>query len=437
MKSRHHHFYFSLLLTALALWGTLGHAATEPMEELDAIVAVVNDDILMRSELEAEMRSIEARLEAKGTPLPPRSVLARQVLEKLISNRLQLQAAKRAGIRVDDATLNRALQRIAKRNGLTLGQLRETLEQEGMDFKTFREDTRRQILLARLRNQAVINKINVTDSEIENLLKRQNNGGNGRSAVHLRHILIAVPEGASPEEVETKRQKAEKLVTELRDGADFAQLALMHSDSRQALNGGDLGWLKMSQVPTLFVGGVQEMEPGTVSDPIRSASGFHIIKVEAFKGAPKAIITQTHARHILIKTNELVSDEDARTRLQQLRDRILAGEDFSQLARSHSDDTGSAIRGGDLGWVNPGDLVPAFERQMKALRPGEISEPFRTRFGWHTVQVLERRERDNTAEALKSKAKEAIRQRKAEEATQLWLRRLRDEAYVEIRLEES
>jgi peptidyl-prolyl cis-trans isomerase SurA len=312
--------------------------------------------------------------------------------------------------------------------------LRDAVEAGGMDFGAFREDTRNQIKLARLRQAEVVNRISVTEQEIDNFLEGQAGALAQRSDVYLRHILIATPEGASPDVVERAEAKATDLVAQLRGGADFAESALIHSDGRQALEGGDLGWLAMSEVPSLAQEAAVSLGRGEVSDPIRSASGYHIFMVEDYKGGDRQLITQTHARHILIKTNEVVSDADARTRLEQLRFRLVGGEDFAALARSHSDDTGSAIKGGDLGWVNPGDTVARFEEQMNELAAGEISAPFQSPFGWHLLQVLERREFDNTETMLRSKAQEALRERKADEATELWLRRLRDEAYVENRL---
>jgi len=425
----------SLLTGAVLLLSAgLPGLAADLDRDLDAIVAVVNEDVITRSELDQEMAIILVQLRDRGTALPPRAVIERQVLERMIGKRLQLQTAERLGIQADDATLGRAIDSIAAKNHMSLTQLRDTLEREGLNFAKFRENTRNQILLARLQAQEVINRITVTDQEVELFLHRGQGPLSGRDAVHLQHILIATPDGATPEVIQRARDKVERVLQQLKDGVDFAQVALVHSDGRQALEGGDLGWMKLSQVPTLAAEAARTLQPGGISEPIRSASGFHIFRVAEVKGEERQVITQTHARHILIKTNELVSDQDAQTRLEQLRIRLVGGEGFGALARSHSDDTASAIKGGDLGWVNPGDTVPAFEEQMASLAPREISKPFHSPFGWHLVQVLGRREHDNTEDMLKGKARDSIRARKAEEATDLWLRRLRDESYVEIRL---
>jgi peptidyl-prolyl cis-trans isomerase SurA len=425
---------FSYLFFVL-MWA-LGQNPVLASTDIDSIVAVVNEDVVVRSELEQEIVLILAQLQARGTRLPPRPVIEKQVLERIINMRLQLQAAERLGIQVDDATLARAISGIAQKNRMSLGDLRDTLEREGVSFASFREDTRNQIILARLRSQEVINRIAVTDQEVENFLSRNQGSLSERSEVRLQHILIATPDGASPEAVQRAKDKAWRIYEELRGGADFAATALARSDGRQALEGGDLGWMKLSQVPTLAAEIAQTLGKGEISEPVRSASGYHILRMADYKGGERQLITQTHAQHILIKTNEVTSDQDAKTRLEQLRIRLVGGEGFGAIARSHSDDTASAINGGDLGWVSPGDTVPEFEEQMNSLAPGELSEPFRSPFGWHLLQVLERRQFDNTEEMLKAKARDNIRERKADEEAELWLRRLRDEAYVEVRLPE-
>jgi len=356
------------------------------------------------------------------------------VLERLIVTRLELQAAERAGITVDDQTLAKAIDNIAANNNLTLAQLRDAMEADGMSFSNFREKVRQEILLSRLRNQEVTSRISVTEQEIDNFLATEVGSASGRTEYHLYHIRIGTPEAATPDEIRRAREKATRVVQQLRAGADFAETAMTYSDGRQALEGGDLGWRKANELPTLFADLVENMDRGDISDPIESPSGFHIIKLDDYKGNEKTIVRQTHPRHILVTTNEITSDTDAETRLRQLRQRIENGEDFGNLARSHSNDQASAIKGGDLGWVSSGNLVPEFEQRMNQLQPGEISQPFRTQFGWHIVQVLERRDYDNTDAALRQRAAEAIRERKGTEATELWLRRLRDESYVEIRL---
>ncbi len=402
--------------------------------ELDGIVAVVNEDVIVRSELEREITLIMTRIQERGTRLPPPSAIERQVLERMVKTHLQLQSAERLGIKVDESTLARAIGNIAEKNGLSLIELRDTLESEGMDFNSFREDTRERIILARLRTQEVVNRITVTDREVNNFIARNMDQLTERSEVQLQHILVATPENASPEEVQRAKDKAQRLVDKLRGGADFAETSLVYSDGRQALEGGDLGWMKLSQVPSIAAEAAHTLERGELTDPVRSASGYHIFGIRDYKGADRQLITQTQARHILIKTNELVSDNDARSRLEQLRFRLLSGDDFASIARSHSQDTGSAAKGGDLGWVSPGDTVPSFEQQMNNLPVGELSQPFRSPFGWHLLEVVDRREHDNTEAMLKTKARDSIRERKAEEATDLWLRRLRDEAYVEMRM---
>jgi len=425
------------ILLVLATLAGVPAAGAANVEELNAIVAVVNDDVIVNSELQREIAAILPELRAKGTPIPSDAVLKKQVLERIISKRLQAQRAKQLGITVDDATLTQTMANIASRNKLTLEELRATLESGGMRFEDFREDTRAQMIDAQLQRQEVLNTITVTDPEIDRFLEKESGRLAERSEVRLQHILIAFPEGASAEQIKKAQAKAAGLVRELRAGADFAKLAIANSDGQQALEGGDLGWFKIGEVPTLAAEVARTLAKGEVSDPLRSQGGFHIIKVSDIKGPETEAVTQTHARHILVRTSEVVSDEDAKTRLSQLRLRILGGDDFAALARSHSDDTGSALKGGDLGWINPGDTVPDFEQAMNALSPKEISQPFKSSFGWHIVQVLERRQADTNAEVLRQKAKEAIRQRKAREATELWLRRLRDEAYVEIRLDKG
>jgi len=406
-------------------------------QELDRIVAVVGDDVILKSELDARLQEVTTRLEQQGIKLPPQDLLERQVLERLMEQRLQLAEAERLGIKVGDDTISAAVSRLAENSGLTLAEFRRTLEEGGVSFRDFREDVRRELLVGRLQAQEVVNRILVTDQEVESYLANEAGRPGGRSAYHLLHILVATPDGASPEEIAKAKAKAEQLVDRLRQGEDFREVALSQSDGQHALQGGDLGWLKPEELPSLLVETVSSLERGEISDPVRSASGFHIVKLEDYEGGSDQVIEQTHARHILIKTNELVSDQDARQRLAQLRARILGGDDFAALARSHSDDKVSAINGGDLGWVNPGDTVPKFEAQMKLLQPGEMSQPFHTSLGWHIVEVLDRRTHDSTAEVRVAEARAAIRSRKAKERIEFYVRGLRDQAYVDIRLDDK
>ena len=423
-----------LTLTLGLLAGMMPVAQSQP---LDAIVAVVNDDVIVQSELDAAIELVLPELQARGTELPGRDVLEKQVLERLILDRLQMQQAQKLGIEVDEATLSQALANIAERNGIPLSQLQEALEAGGISYDEFREDTRQQLLTARLQQQAVIGSIRVSDQEVDRFLATQRDTLIRRTEVRLSHILIALPENADTAQVEQARRKTQALVQRLRAGEDFAKLAVASSDGRRALEGGDLGWFPIAEVPTLAVEAAQTLSKGEVSDPIRSASGWHIISVADLRGEGPQGVRQTNARHILIRTSEVVSDADARQRLEQLRLRLTGGDDFATLARAHSDDTGSALKGGDLGWINPGDTVPDFEETMSRLAPGEISQPFQSPFGWHIVQVIERREQDTTDELLRLKAKDVLRARKAEEATELWLQQLRDQAYVELQLDDA
>ena len=431
----HDTFRLILLMALCAQAYAASPGSFDDFLELDSIVAVVNDDVIVRSKLNSNVNQLLARLRQNGTRVPPLRVLERQVLDHLISQELQLQAAKRAGITVDDQTLAGAVGSIARRNNLSISELRDALEADGMSFSGFREEMRDEIIIGRLRTQEVHNRISVTNQELNNYMASGTGLNPQRTEFHVLHILIATPEAASPEEIQRAREKAKTLVEELRGGADFRRTAIIESNGREALQGGDLGWLKTEELPSLIANRVATMQRGEISDPIRTSGGYHIIKLEDYKGSGQHMITQTHARHILVTPNELVSEDDARTRLTQLRERIVQGDDFAALARSHSDDKASALKGGDLGWVSPGDLVPQFEEQMDRLGPGELSPPFETQFGWHIVQLLERRDHDGTEEVLKNEARETIRRRKAQEATDLWLRRLRDEAYVELRLQ--
>ena len=428
-------------LIACAIAGACASGApaqTAPSTDLDRVVAIVNDDIIARSELEARLKRVSERLRQSGTRPPPPDRLRKQVLEHLIVARLQLQLAHDSGIRIDDETLNRTLLRIAEQNELTLRQFRDVLERDGHDFAQFREEIRDEIMISELRKRQVESQVQISPRDIDHFLSTMESQGTeaGRDRYRIGHILIAVPDGASSEEIAEAHSRAARVLDEIRTGADFANMAVTHSDGQQALEGGDLGWRPASDLPTVFGDAVVRLEVGEVTEPVRSASGFHIVKLIDKRGGDRQIVAQTRARHILIALDELTDETAARRQVSALHERIVNGEDFGELARIHSDDSGSAAKGGELGWIDPGNTVPVFERMMDSLAPGGLSEPFKSQFGWHIVQVLERRERDDTDAARRAEARRALRARKIEENVQAWVRQVRDEAYVEIRLDE-
>ena len=407
------------------------------IQMLDRIVAVVNEDVITRRDLDVRLKSVMQQLRRQNTPPPPTDVLEKQVLERLIYTRVQLQLAKETGLRVDDGQLEKALARIAEGNKLSLAQLREAIEQDGINFSKFREDIRDEITMSQLREREVDNKITVADSEVDNLLKTLQTQDGKAEEFDLSHILIRVPEPASPEQLGERRARAEKALAQIRGGADFRQVAASFSDAPDAVQGGAMGWRELARLPTIFAEVVSGLKNGEVSAVLRSPNGLHIVRVNERRGqnAP-LIVSQTHARHILIKTSEVVSESDARERLVKLKERLDNKVDFAELARLQSEDT-SASRGGDLGWLSPGDTVPEFEKAMDALKPAEISGPVRSPFGWHLIQVIERRRQDMSEQQQRLQARMSLRAQKADEAYQEWLRQLRDKAFVEFRLEEK
>jgi peptidyl-prolyl cis-trans isomerase SurA len=365
--------------------------------------------------------------------MPPESVLRNQVLEKIIIDKLQRQLAEKAGITVTEDMLNNSAADIAQRNNMTLQQFREELQRQGLTYKNFLDNMRNEIIINQLRGREIGGRIKVTDREVDHYLETQEQESTVAAVqYHLGHILIAVKEAASAKEIQIAQSKANELVNKLRAGQDFTHTAMSESSDDNALKGGDLGWRSLSDIPTLFADIVVKMRANEIADPIRSPSGFHIIKMLELKGLDNHTITNTKVRHILIKTNDLIDDEEAKKRLLALKARIMDGDDFAALARAHSDDKGSALKGGSLDWVGPQDLVKPFEDAMEKLEINQLSEPIQTQFGWHLIQVLDRKSKDNSVEHKKDIVREAIRKRKIEEETELWMRRLRDEAYVEI-----
>lgn len=400
--------------------------------ELDRIIAIVNDQAISETELRGAVKAI--KLQMAPSQQPPDDVLREQVLDRLIMKHLQRQLATSNNIIVDDETLNRALNSIAAQNNLSLERLRTILEGDGIDFNAYREGIRHEILQQRLRQRYVNNRISITDTEVDQFLAQQKIQGNREDEYRLGHILIDLPEAPSAEDIEAARQHGAEVLQLLQQGEAFAQVAMSHSDGQLALSGGDLGWRKLGELPALFANNVADMKVGDTSDLIRSPSGFHIFRLTDKHSGERHMVSQTRARHILIKTNELVDDTTARNRLLELKNRLENGEDFAALARAHSDDKASAAKGGDLGWSSPGQMVSAFEAVMERLEPGQISEPAQTQFGWHIIQVLDRRRHDDTDAFYRNQARKQLFERKAAEEEDLWLRRLRDEAYIEIRL---
>lgn len=423
-------FMIRTLLATLLLGLSISAVQAEE-RVLDRIVALVDDEVVLASALEAEIDSVSRELAQRNVRMPPRQELRRQVLERLIMQTLQFNVAERRGIRVDSATLDAAVRRVAERNNITLPALRDALADEGMNMAQFRDQLRREITLTRLREQEMNRRIDVTEQEIEQFIER--NRDQTRS-YDLAQILIGIPEAASAEAIDEARQRARDVQARLESGESFARVAAATSDARNALEGGDLGWRTRAQLPSAAAEAITALSPGETTDILRTPAGFQIFALNAVRDADERLIEQARLRHILIQTNQVVSDEDARLRLEALRNRITQGMAFGELARANSDDPTSATQGGELGWVNPANLPPNFREQVQSLEVEQLSRPFRTRSGWHLVEVLERRQRDAGEQMAREAAAEAIRQRKSEEETELWLRELREEAYVEIRL---
>jgi peptidyl-prolyl cis-trans isomerase SurA len=423
-------------LLLLSSWSAQA-AIEDSVSQIDRIVAVVDREVITYSELQDRIRIVLGQLEKQGAALPPQDVLEKQVLERLIGDRLQLQLAAQTGLRVDDSQLDKTVERIAEQNKLSINEFRDALEKDGISFRKFREDIRNEIILARLREREVENRINVTEAEIDNLLTSQASRNEVKDEFEISHVLIRTPEESSPEDLQKLRSKAEEAMKRLQEGEDFAQVSARFSDAPNALEGGKLGWKTDSQIPKLFVDALKPLKAGETTQIIRSPNGFHILKLTNRRGASSPLLVQqSNVRHILIKPSEVVSDDDAKHRLEDLKERIENGGNFAELARQYSED-GTAAKGGELGWVNPGDTVPDFEKAMNGLQPGEVSHPVRSPFGWHLIQVMDRRSQDMSKEAARLKARQEIRARKSEEAYQDWLRELRDRAYVEYRLEDK
>ncbi len=429
----------ALLALCLFLTGVFappaGAAPAEPVEA-DRIVAVVSDEVITSYDLRARVDEAVKQLKKQGTPLPPADVLERQLLERMIIDRIQLQFARETGLKVDDAQLDQAIGRIAAGNKMTPQQFRLALEKDGVNYARFREEIRDEMTTVRLREREVDGKIVISDGEVDLYLANQASVGGGEE-IQLAHILLRAPESASPEQLQKLRLRGEQAVKRAKAGENFAQLTATFSDAPDALQGGNLGWRPLERLPQIYAEAAARMKPGDVSDLLRSSAGFHIIKLVGKRGgSAPASIQQTRARHILIKVNEVVSEPEARRKMENVRERLVNGGDFAELARLYSQD-GSAAKGGDLGWVSPGDTVPEFEAAMDALKDKEFSAVVQSPFGMHLIQVLERRQRDVSEERKRATARQALRERKLDDAYQDWLRQIRDRAYIEVRLEEK
>jgi peptidyl-prolyl cis-trans isomerase SurA len=422
-----------LALGGSAAWSQTRELATQG-QLLDRVVAIVNDGVVLNSDLDAEVAAVSERLHEQKLELPAQNVLRQQVLERLVLQEIQVQRANKAGVKVSDENVNKALEDIAQRNGMTLTQLPDALTKQGIDYPTYREEIRREIMLQMLRQRDVLQHISVTPREIDQFLEKQAKTPSAQNEYNVSHILIAVGQEATQAQLDAAAKRANDVYERAKGGEDFAKLAVAYSNSQTAFDGGALGWRKGSELPTFLTDVIAKLKPGEVSEPLRTPTGFHIIRLNEIRGGSAAAVEdQVHLRHILMKTTELADDATIKQKLTALRERILKGEDFGALAQVLSQDPGSAVDGGDLGWSGPGAYVPEFEKVVDSLKDNEISEPFKTQYGWHIVQLLGRRRFDNSDDLKRRQAMEAIRAGKADEETELWLRRMRDEAYVEYK----
>jgi peptidyl-prolyl cis-trans isomerase SurA len=436
----HFRAVLSLLLTLAATQAVAQAQQARPApvraQSLDRVVAIVNDEAITQYELDDAKRVVLDQLKKQNVAQPSSEVLDRQVLERLITERSLLQYAKENGIKVDDTQVERTIQRIAEDNKMTVDEVRKTLARDNIPYSRYREDIRNEITIQRVREREVDSRITVSDAELDIYLAALKAQSGGEAEYRIAHILVLVPEQATPDQIEARRRRAEEALRNVKTGGDFSQVAATFSDASDALQGGNLGWRSGARLPTIFADTVRNMKVGDVSAVMRSAAGFHILKLldKRSRNEP-AVVNQTHARHILIRVNEITSESDGKIKIERLKDRLDTGAKFEDLAKLYSEDA-TAAKGGDLGWLNPGDVVPAFEDAMNRLATKQVSAPVRTTFGWHLIEVLERRKQDVTADRERVQAQLAIRQRKSDEAFDDWVRQTRDRAYVEVRLDD-
>jgi len=429
-----------VLISLLATLLLSGNAFAQTKElsasgvSLDRVVAIVNDGIVLQSQLDDQIQMIMSRLRGQNAQVPPDEVVRQQVLERLVLQEIQVQRAERLGVQASDEMLNEALRDVAKRNSIPFEQMPLALAAQGVDYAAYRDDLRREILMSMLRQRDVLPRIYVSPRELEQALQRQSQQADENAEYDVSHILLSLPESATADQVASVERLATEIYGRARAGEDFGQLALTYSQAQSALERGKLGWRRLNLLPQFIADLVGRLQPGEVASPARTPTGFHIVRLDETRGAGgPMLVEQIHSRHILLRPNEVQDDATTRQRLTALRDRILAGEDFGALASVTSEDPGSASRGGDLGWNAPGVFDPEFESVLASLEPDEISEPFRSQFGWHVVQMLGKRTHDQSDEVRRQRVLTALRESKVDEETELWLRRLRDEAYVELR----
>lgn len=434
--------FIKYLIQPLLLAGALTvvcqpNVQAEEVVKLDRIVAIVDQTVVTEQELESRIATVTAQLKKQGTELPAENILRKQILERLITDTLQIQYAAQTGLKVDDNQLDKTIERIAEQNQMTLTEFSEALAKDGVSMRKFRSDIRNEITIARLREREVDGRVNVTESEIDNFLTSQAANTENQDEFEISHILIRTPEEGATEDVQKAKTKVDAAVKELNNGKSFAEVSASFSDAPNALEGGKLGWKSGAQMPALFLDALKTMQVGEVSQPLRSPNGFHVLKLTNKRGGNSPlVIQQTHSRHILIKLSEIMSEKEGKQKMDNIKERLDNGEKFEALARQYSEDS-TASNGGDLGWINPGDTVPQFEKAMNELKDNQISPPVRTQFGWHVIQVIERRSQDMSKEAARLKARQEIRAKKADEAYQDWIRELRDRAYVELKLEDK
>ncbi len=422
----------TLFRVASALLMFAASTASVAADVLDEAVALVDDDVVLKSELDRRVDTVRRDLTARNVKVPPDTILRQQVLDRLISDNVQMQMARRAGVRVSDQELAQVIENIARESKMSAEQFRLKLAADGVNYEIFREDLRSEIQISRVRQGAVARRVFISEQEVDAMVAAIAAEGENRTEYHLGHILLPVSENASTDEVRELSERATQLVKKLREGADFAELAIANSAGQEALQGGDFGWKTANHLPTLFASTAKLLRAGEVADPVRSASGLHILKLFDSRGNERVVVQQTQARHILVKPTTILSESEAEKKIRDLLAQVKAGADFAELAKKNSDDPGSANQGGDLGWANPGMFVPVFEQTMATLQPGEISEPFRSEFGWHIMQVMARRDDDQTDERKRQQAYRMLQNRKFDEEVEAWVREIRDQAFIKI-----